>query len=86
SELGANKRQADRDKLGQTPEGNALLDQAQAAARLLDVTKEKKKAREEATRKAKEASAAAERQARQLEDNYSRTLKTLQEQADVHGR
>lgn len=86
SELGAIKRQADKDKLGQTPEGSALLDQAQAAARLLDVTQAEQKAREEATRKAKEASAAAERQARQLEDNYSRTLKTLQEQADVHGR
>lgn len=84
--LGEVNRQGERDGLSQTPEGRALLQQAQAAARLRDAEEQAKKAREEGARQAKQAADEAERRAKQLQDNYSRTLKTLQEQAEVHGQ
>lgn len=86
SELGAVTRQAERDKLGQSAQGQSLVAEAQAAARLLDATQAQQKAREEANRKAREAAATAEREARQLEDTYGRTLRGLQEQVEVQGQ
>ncbi|MCO8164847.1 tape measure protein [Pseudomonas sp. 21LCFQ010] len=86
TELGAVTRQGERDKLGQTPEGRALLTQTQDAARLLDLTIAQQKVREEGARKAREAAATAQREAKQLDEHYRRTLRTLQEQAEVHGR
>lgn len=84
--LGEVNRQGERDGLSQTSEGRALLQQAQAAARLRDAEEQAKKAREEGARQAKQAADEADRRAKQLQDNYSRTLKTLQEQAEVHGQ
>ncbi|MDD1979009.1 tape measure protein [Pseudomonas tussilaginis] len=85
SELGEINRQAERDNLAQTAEGKALLARAQAAAQAKDAGEKAKKAQEDAAAKAKQQAAAAARQAKQLEDSYSRTLRTLREQADVHG-
>lgn len=85
SELGEINRQAGRDNLAQTAEGKALLARAQAAAQAKDAEEKAKKAREDGAAKAKQQAAAAARQAKQLEDSYTRTLRTLQEQADVHG-
>ncbi|MCS3467392.1 tape measure domain-containing protein [Pseudomonas sp. JUb42] len=86
SELGEINRQAERDNLGQSAKGQQLLEQAQAAAKLADASTAAQKAQEELARKAKEAAAAVEREARQLQDNYSRTLRSLNEQVEMHGR
>ena len=84
--LGEVNRQGAIDNLDQTPEGKALLAKARAAATQADAEEKAKKAREESARVAKQASDKAKQDAKQLEDNYSRTLRTLSEQADVHGR
>lgn len=84
TELGEINRLGAKQGLGQTPEGLALLAQAQAAAKAADASEQAKKSQEEASRKAKQVADDAIRQAKQLEDNYSRTLRTLNEQADVH--
>ena len=84
TELGEINRLGTKQGLGQTPEGLALLAQAQAAAKAADVSEQAKKSQEEASRKAKQAADDASRQAKQLDDTYSRTLRTLNEQADVH--
>lgn len=86
SELGEVNRQAAKDNLSQTKEGQALLAKAQAAASAADAEEKAKKAREDAATKAKQAATAAAQQAKQLNDSYQRTLRTLQEQADVHGQ
>jgi hypothetical protein len=84
TELGEINRLGEKQGLGQTPEGLALLSQAQAAAKAADVSEQAKKSKEEAARKAKQAADDADRQAKQLEENHTRTLRTLNEQADVH--
>ena len=84
TELGEVNRLGAKQGLAQTPEGLALLAQAQAAAKAADASELAKKSQEEASRKAKQAADDSARQAKQLEDNYSRTLRTLHEQADVH--
>jgi len=84
TELGEINRLGAKQGLAQTPEGLALLSQAQAAAKVADASEQAKKSQEEAARKAKQAADDAARQAKQLDDNYSRTLRTLNEQADVH--
>ena len=84
TELGEINRLGAKQGLAQTPEGLALLSQAQAAAKVADASEQAKKSQEEAARKAKQATDDAARQAKQLDDNYSRTLRTLNEQADVH--
>ena len=84
TELGEINRLGTKQGLGQTPEGLALLAQAQAAAKAADASEQAKKSQEEASRKAKQAADDASRQAKQLDDTYSRTLRTLNEQADVH--
>lgn len=84
TELGEINRLGTKQGLGQTPEGLALLAQAQAAAKAADASEQAKKSQEEASRKAKQAADDAGRQAKQLDDTYSRTLRTLNEQADVH--
>lgn len=84
TELGEINRLGAKQGLAQTPEGLALLSQAQAAAKVADASEQAKKSQEEAARKAKQATDEAARQAKQLDDNYSRTLRTLNEQADVH--
>lgn len=86
SELGEVNRQAVKDNLSQTKEGQALLAKAQAAAAAADAEEKAKKAREDAATKAKQAATAAAQQAKQLNDSYERTLRSLHEQADVHGR
>lgn len=85
SELGEVNRQAERDNLSQTAEGKALLARAQAAAKAKESEEAAKKAREDSERRAKQSADAAIRQAKQLDDSYRRTLRNLQEQADVHG-
>lgn len=84
TELGEINRLGAKQGLAQTPEGLALLSQAQAAAKVADASEQAKKSQEEAARKAKQAADDAARQAKQLDDNYSRTLRTLNEQAEVH--
>ncbi|NMY81672.1 tape measure protein [Pseudomonas rhodesiae] len=84
--LGEVNRQGALDNLDQTPEGKAILAKARAAATQADAEEKAKKSREESARLAKQASDKAKQDAKQLEDNYSRTLKTLNEQAEVHGR
>ncbi|ROM60921.1 tape measure protein [Pseudomonas rhodesiae] len=84
--LGEVNRQGALDNLDQTPEGKAILAKARAAATQADAEEKAKKLREESARLAKQASDKAKQDAKQLEDNYSRTLKTLHEQAEVHGR
>ena len=84
TELGEINRLGAKQGLAQTPEGLALLSQAQAAAKAADASEQAKKSQDEAARKARQAADDAGRQAKQLEDNYSRTLRTLNEQADVH--
>ena len=84
TELGEINRLGAKQGLAQTPEGLALLSQAQAAAKVADASEQAKKSQEEAARKAKQATDDAARQAKQLDDNYSRTLRTLNEQTDVH--
>ena len=84
TELGEINRLGTKQGLAQTPEGLALLSQAQAAAKAADASELAKKSQEDAARKAKQAADDSARQAKQLEDNYSRTLRTLNEQADVH--
>lgn len=84
--LGEVNRQGALDNLDQTPEGKAILAKARAAATQADAEEKAKKSREESARLAKQASDKAKQDAKQLEDNYSRTLKTLHEQAEVHGR
>ena len=84
TELGEINRLGAKQGLAQTPEGLALLSQAQAAAKVADASEQAKKSQEEAARKSKQAADDAARQAKQLDDNYSRTLRTLNEQADVH--
>lgn len=84
TELGEINRLGTKQGLAQTPEGLALLSQAQAAAKAADASDLAKKSQEDAARKAKQAADDSARQAKQLEDNYSRTLRTLNEQADVH--
>lgn len=84
TELGEINRLGAKQGLAQTPEGLALLSQAQAAAKVADASEQAKKSQEEAARKAKQATDDAVRQAKQLDDNYSRTLRTLNEQTDVH--
>ena len=84
TELGEINRLGAKQGLAQTPEGLALLSQAQTAAKVADASEQAKKSQEEAARKAKQATDDAARQAKQLDDNYSRTLRTLNEQADVH--
>lgn len=84
--LGEVNRQGALDNLDQTPEGKAILAKAQAAAKQADAEERAKKSREESARLAKQASDKARQDAKQLDDNYTRTLKTLSEQAEVHGR
>ncbi|MGY2157175.1 tape measure protein [Pseudomonas tolaasii] len=84
--LGEVNRQGSLDNLDQTPEGKAILAKARAAATQADAEEKAKKSREESARLAKQASDKAKQDAKQLEDNYTRTLKTLNEQAEVHGR
>lgn len=84
--LGEVNRQGALDNLDQTPEGKAVLAKAQAAAKQADAEERAKKSREESARLAKQASDKARQDAKQLDDNYTRTLKTLSEQAEVHGR
>ncbi|MFN1268446.1 tape measure protein [Pseudomonas lundensis] len=84
TELGEINRLGTKQGLAKTPEGLALLSQAQAAAKAADASELAKKSQEDAARKAKQAADDSARQAKQLEDNYSRTLRTLNEQADVH--
>lgn len=84
TELGEINRLGAKQGLAQTPEGLALLSQAQTAAKVADASEQAKRSQEEAARKAKQAAVDAARQAKQLDDNYSRTLRTLNEQADVH--
>ena len=84
TELGEINRLGTKQGLGQTPEGLALLAQAQAAAKAADASEQAKKSQEEASRKAKQAADDASRQAKQLDDTYNRSLRTLNEQADVH--
>ena len=84
TELGEVNRLGAKQGLAQTPEGLALLAQAQAAAKAADASELAKKSQEEASRKAKQAADDSVRQAKQLDENYSRTLRTLHEQADVH--
>ncbi len=84
--LGEVNRQGALDNLDQTPEGKAILAKARAAATQADAEEKAKKSREESARLAKQASDKAKQDAKQLEDTYSRTLKTLNEQAEVHGR
>ena len=84
TELGEINRLGAKQGLAQTPEGLALLSQAQAAAKAADASEQAKKSQDEAARKARQAADDAGRQAKQLEENYSRTLRTLNEQADVH--
>lgn len=84
--LGEINRQATRDGLGKTPAGQALLEQAQLAAKTADAEERAKKAKDDARQSAKQRADEADRQAKQIQDNYARTLKTLNEQADVHGR
>lgn len=84
--LGEVNRQGALDNLDQTPEGKAILAKARAAAKQADAEEKAKKSREESARLAKQASDKARQDAKQLEDNYTRTLKTLSEQAEVHGR
>lgn len=86
SELGEVNRQATKDNLSQTKEGQALLAKAQAAATAADAEEKAKKAREDAATKAKQAATAAAQQAKQLNDSYERSLRALHEQADVHGQ
>ncbi len=80
STLGEINRQAERDDLGQTEQGRALLARAQAVAQFKDAEQKAIRAREQASRQAQQAAAAALREARQLEDAYQRTLQSLQEQ------
>ena len=84
TDLGEVNRLGAKQGLAQTPEGLALLAQAQAAAKAADASELAKKSQEEASRKAKQAADDSVRQAKQLDENYSRTLRTLHEQADVH--
>ncbi|NNA24885.1 tape measure protein [Pseudomonas lundensis] len=84
TELGEVNRLGAKQGLAQTPEGLALLAQAQAAAKAADASELAKKSQEEVSRKAKQAADDSVRQAKQLDENYSRTLRTLHEQADVH--
>ncbi|MDD1134655.1 tape measure protein [Pseudomonas shahriarae] len=84
--LGEINRQATRDGLDKTPAGQALLEQAQLAAKTADAEERAKKAQDDARQSAKQRADEADRQAKQIQDSYSRTLKTLNEQADVHGR
>lgn len=84
--LGEVNRQGALDNLDQTPEGKAILAKARAAATQADAEEKAKKSREESARLAKQASDKAKQDAKQLEDNYGRTLRALNEQADVHGR
>lgn len=84
--LGEVNRQGALDNLDQTPEGKAILAKARAAATQADAEEKAKKSREESARLAKQASDKAKQDAKQLEDNYTRTLKTLNEQTEVHGR
>ena len=84
TELGEVNRLGAKQGLAQTPEGLALLAQAQAAAKAADASELAKKSQEEVSRKAKQAADDSVRQAQQLDENYSRTLRTLHEQADVH--
>ncbi len=86
SELGEVNRQAAKDNLSQTKEGQALLAKAQAAAAAADAEEKAKKSREDAAAKAKQVATAAAQQAKQLNDSYERTLRSLHEQADVHGQ
>lgn len=84
TELGEVNRLGAKQGLAQTPEGLALLAQAQAAAKAADASELAKKSQEEVSRKAKQAADDSVRQAKQLDENYSRTLRTLHDQADVH--
>ena len=84
--LGEVNRQASIDGLDKTSEGKALLAKAQVAAKVADAEDKAKKGREESARLAKQAGEKAKQEAKQLEDNYSRTLRTLNEQADIHSR
>lgn len=84
--LGEVNRQGAIDNLDQTPEGKAILAKARAAATQADAEEKAKKAREESARVAKQASDKAKQDAKQLEDTYSRTLRSLNEQTEVHGR
>ncbi|WP_157814514.1 tape measure protein [Pseudomonas tolaasii] len=84
--LGEVNRQGAIDNLDQTPEGKAILAKARAAATQADAEEKAKKAREESARVAKQASDKAKQDAKQLEDSYSRTLRSLNEQTEVHGR
>ncbi|MFV2949199.1 tape measure protein [Pseudomonas japonica] len=86
TELGEINRLAAKDNLSQTAEGKALLAKAQAAAAAKDAEEKAKKSREDAATKAKQAATAAAQQAKQLNDSYERTLRSLHEQADVHGQ
>ena len=84
TELGAITRAGLNQGFDKTPEGQALLLRGQLEAKAADAYEKTKKSQEEASRKAKQAADDSVRQAKQLDENYSRTLRTLHEQADVH--
>lgn len=85
TELGEVNRAIKTDGLDDTDQGRKLAEQARAAAKEADAQATAKKAREEAERKSKQATDEATRKAKQLDDAYKRQLRTLQEQAAVHG-
>lgn len=84
--LGEVNRSIAKDSLEDTPAGKALAAQARAAATAADAEDKAKKAREESERKSKQSAEEATRKAKQLDDNYKRTLATLQQQSAVYGQ
>lgn len=86
SNVGEVRRAIATDNLEDTAAGRELAKQALAAAAVADAEEKAKKAREDGARAAKTAADEVTRNAKQLDDNYKRTLATLQQQAELHGK
>lgn len=86
SELGEVNRKIAADNLEGNDKGKALAERARAAAAAADAAEREKKAAEASAAAAKKATEERTRQAKQLDDNYKRTVAQLREGAALSGQ